>query len=325
MICSEEYIEAVRKVCHFLSTPCIFWLSFGVFVLALLFVFAVFILPVIAVKVILVRRKTDVPLSLSEEEKERLWIETKNSEIVQIRSADGLLLNGYYLGAGGASGGDMAIIAHGYRGEAKQMGRYARFFYEALGFSVLLPDARAHGKSQGTYIGFGWPERLDYLRWIDLALKRGAGRIVLFGVSMGAATVMMASGEKLPPQVKAIIEDCGYTSAFEQICHVIGRKYHIKGDWLTRKSSKAAKKNAGYSFEEASAVEQLKKTKVPVLFIHGEEDQFVPFPMVQTLYDACASEKELYTVKGAGHGFSYEVASGEYENRIRQFIKKHLP
>jgi fermentation-respiration switch protein FrsA (DUF1100 family) len=321
----EGYIGAVRKVCYVLSTPCIFWFSFGAFVLALLFVFAMFILPVIAVRLILVREKAGAPLSPSEEEKEKSWIETKNSEIVQISSADGLLLSGYYLEAGGASGGDTVIIAHGYRGEAKQMGSYARFFYEALGFSVLLPDARAHGKSQGTYIGFGWPERLDYLRWIDLALKRGAGHIVLFGVSMGAATVMMAAGEKLPPQVRAIIEDCGYTSAFDQVCHVIRRKYRIKSDWLTRRSSKAAKRSAGYSFEEASAVDQLKKTKVPVLFIHGEDDDFVPFPMVQTLYDACASEKELYTVKGAGHGFSYEIASGEYENRIRQFIKKHLP
>jgi fermentation-respiration switch protein FrsA (DUF1100 family) len=307
----------------------IFWFSFGAFTLAL-FVFVVFVLPVITVRLILARGKTSVPPSLSEEEREKPWIETKNSEIVRISSADGLLLNGYYLGAsggvsGGPVGGDTAIIAHGYRGEAKQMGRYARFFYEALGFSVLLPDARAHGKSQGTYIGFGWPERLDYLRWIDLALKRGAGRIVLFGVSMGAATVMMASGEKLPPQVKAIIEDCGYTSAFEQVRHVMRWKYHIKSAWLTRRSSKAAKRSAGYSFEEASAVEQLKKTKVPVLFIHGEEDRFVPFPMVHTLYNACASEKELYTVSGAGHGFSYETASSEYENRIRQFVKKQLP
>jgi fermentation-respiration switch protein FrsA (DUF1100 family) len=148
---------------------------------------------------------------------------------------------------------------------------------------------------------------------------------VLYGISMGGATVLMTGGENLPPEVKAIVEDCGYTSVEEQLYFQMETRYHFRSRWLMNATSRVAQKRAGYGFAEASALEQVKKIKIPTLFIHGEDDTFVPFKMVHTLYAACPAPKELFTVPGAGHGGAYGVAGHEYEDRIRNFLKKWVP
>jgi fermentation-respiration switch protein FrsA (DUF1100 family) len=206
------------------------------------------------------------------------------------------------------------------------MGGFARFYAEVLGFSVLLPDARAHGGSEGRYIGFGWPERLDYLRWIAwLEEKEGRGAgIVLHGVSMGGATVMMASGENLPPSVKAIVEDCGYTSVEEELAWQMGRLYHLPAWPLIPLTSALTKARAGWSFAEASALDQVRKSKTPILFIHGDADQFVPFSMQYRLYEACPAPKELLVIGGAGHGKAYDTEPVAYEARVRLFVENYL-
>jgi fermentation-respiration switch protein FrsA (DUF1100 family) len=145
---------------------------------------------------------------------------------------------------------------------------------------------------------------------------------VLYGISMGGATVLMTGGENLPPEVKAIVEDCGYTSVEEELYFQMKTRYHLRSRWLMNATSRVAQRRAGYGFAEASALEQVKKTKIPTLFIHGEEDTFVPFKMVYTLYEACPAPKELFTVPGAGHGEAYGAAGHEYEDRIRNFLKK---
>jgi fermentation-respiration switch protein FrsA (DUF1100 family) len=290
--------------------------------------------PSVICRIIIRRGRTMEFPRASAAKREIPWLDTVKTEEVKIKSRDGLVLSARYLAAPGSP--DTAILAHGYRGNAKQMSPFARIFYEDLGCNVLLPDARAHGASDGTWIGFGWPERLDYLGWIDWVKARpgetgGEGpveartRIVLFGISMGAATVMMTAGENPPPEVKAVIEDCGYTSAEEEIRHHLGTVYHIRSRWLIRALNRKSREIAGYGFNEASAAGQIKKTKLPVLFIHGEADNFVPFGMVHALYEACSGEKELFTVKDAGHGFSYNVSPGEYKNRVTAFVRKHLP
>jgi fermentation-respiration switch protein FrsA (DUF1100 family) len=305
-------------------------LFFAVCAAALFLRFAV---PLLVLRSIIGRSKTRTPPSYPESERDRPWFETPGLplEQINIKSADGLALGAYYVKSKTAGRGDFAhdvvILAHGYRGGAKLMGHYGRLFYEELGCNVLLPDARAHGLSGGAYIGFGWPERFDILRWIEWAKQKGAERIVLFGVSMGAATVMMAAGENPPAEVKAVIEDCGYTSAADEIRHVFARYYHLAGyfgRWLFDAVSKPAAKKAGYTFEEASAIGQLKKVKVPVLFIHGEDDNFVPFEMALRLYGAYSGEKELYTVKDAGHGFCLEADREEYAKRVVSFVKKYF-
>jgi fermentation-respiration switch protein FrsA (DUF1100 family) len=263
------------------------------------------------------------------------WIETRGCEIVGLRSGDGLALRGRYLAAPGG-GAATAILAHGYHGSGGQMSEYARFFYEELHYNVLIPDARGHGLSEGDYAGFGWHERLDWLRWIDwardraagTALETGGGGIVLFGVSMGAATVMMTAGETLPPEVKAVIADCGYTSVEEELAYQLKQTYHISGplgSWLLKATGRLTRERAGYGFEEASCLAQIKKSKTPTLFIHGDADTYVPFAMVFTLYEAGPPEKDLYIAKGAGHGLAYDTDPEEYRRRVRLFLEKYLP
>jgi fermentation-respiration switch protein FrsA (DUF1100 family) len=261
---------------------------------------------------------------------EKLWLDVREAETARIVSRDGLELFAYYLRAGAAPARGVAILAHGYTRDARVMGPEARFFSGKLGFNTLIPDARGHGRSEGSYTGFGWHERLDYLDWIRWALETADGGeappVVLYGVSMGASTVMMVSGEAaLPPQVAAVIEDCGYTSLEEELAFQFRRYYHIRSRRLLEAAGRYTKKKAGFSFDEVSALNQIKKSQVPTLFIHGDADDFVPFSMVHRLYEACAAPRELFVVPGAGHAESYMKDPEAYEARIRAFLDTRVP
>ena len=255
-----------------------------------------------------------------------LWMNRSAFETVSIISKDGLKLEGYYLEAAVPTN-QTVIIAHGYASKAKYMAAYAKFFYEKLNYNVLMPDARGHGASEGDYIGFGWPERKDYLQWIDYIIDRNGddSTIALHGVSMGASTVLMTSGEKLPKQVKAIVADCGYTSAKDVLSYQMKRMYHLPSFPILESTSLLTKIRAGYSFEEASTIDQVKKNKLPILFIHGEEDTFVPVEMVHELYEATTSEKALYLVPEAEHGNAYDKNPELYENKIAKFLTDYMP
>lgn len=260
------------------------------------------------------------------------WLDARKAEDVFIYSHDGLRLHAYYAASGT---GDTAILAHGYGGDGRQLVDFARMFHDSFGMNVLLPDARGYGLSGGDYTGFGWHERLDMLRWVEWVKRRAGGageeaapragvRIVLFGLSMGGATVLAAGGENLGGEVKAIVEDCGYSSLMEEMVWQQRLRYGYRGTFLLKALSRLTEKRAGYSFEEVSPLEQVKKSKTPTLFIHGEADDFVPFEMVLRLYEACAPEKELYAVPGAAHGGAYDTDPAEYERRIRNFLDKYM-
>lgn len=252
------------------------------------------------------------------------WLYTQALEDLRIRAVDGLLLHAYYLAAEpGQDFSGTAVLAHGYNGDGRQLDVFARVFHR-LGLNVLLPEARGYGLSEGHYTGFGWHERLDILGWMALLKERGEDRILLYGISMGASTVLMTSGEDVPPELKLIIADCGYTSVMDELNWQLKRGYHITFPPLIRALSRLTEKRAGYRLEEASALEQVKKSRIPILFIHGEADTFVPFEMCGRLYGACTSEKELYTVPGAEHGLAYDTDSEEYERRIALFLKKYM-
>ena len=253
------------------------------------------------------------------------WMKHSPFETVALTSTDGLKLKAYYLEADIPTT-QTVIIAHGYSSRAKYMAAYAKYYHETLNYNVLMPDARGHGASEGDYIGFGWPERKDYLQWIDYIIKRNGddSRIALHGVSMGASTVLMTSGEKLPNQVKTIIADCGYTSAKDVLSYQLKRMYHLPSFPILQSTSILTKIRAGYSFEEASALKQVKKTKLPILYIHGEKDTFVPVEMVHELYEATPTEKELYLVPEAEHGNAYDMNPGLYEKKISTFLTDYM-
>lgn len=256
---------------------------------------------------------------------EKRWYRSVEREMVTIQSAEGLELSAVYIPAATPSD-KVAIMAHGYTGNLNQMSSYAKLFYD-LGFAILAPDARGHGLSEGTYIGFGWHERMDFLQWIQLMIDRHGPetKIALFGISMGGATVMNVSGETLPPNVKVIVEDCGFTSVAEELAYQLKQTYHLPAFPLLHVTSLITKIRAGYWFEEASPLNQLKKNKLPILFIHGEEDRFVPTKMVHQLYEATSSPKELYLAPKADHGRSYTRNKEEYKQRVRAFVSRYIP
>lgn len=258
-------------------------------------------------------------------ERNEQWWEAQPFEEWSMQSEDGLRLHAYYLRAKEPSDVTV-IIAHGYSGHAALMTNFAQMYSEKLGYNVLLPDARGHGRSEGRYIGFGWPERRDYVGWIGKVIeKNGAqSQIVLHGISMGGATVMMTSGEPLPSQVKAIVEDCGYTSAREQLAYQLKRMYKLPSFPLLQTTSLVTKWRAGYSFREASALEQVKKSRTPILFIHGDADLFVPTAMVNELYEHGPEQKELLIIPGAGHGFARHTDPETYDRAVIGFIQKYI-
>lgn len=246
-------------------------------------------------------------------------------ETMYIKSDDGLNLTGYFIPAKTKSN-KLAILAHGFSMTAKNTGDLAAYFH-SQGFNVFAADARAHGESEGRYRGMGWLDRKDYLKWIDVLINKLGNdtQIVLEGTSMGGATVMMISGEELPGNVKAIIEDCGYTSVKDIFSHQIQQQMPFFPSFPTVDiSSIECRIRAGYSYEEASAFEQVKKSKTPIFFIHGDKDTFVPPEMVYELYNAAQCDKEVWVVPGAEHGKSYDVAKEEYQQRIREFYSKYI-
>ena len=256
----------------------------------------------------------------SKEEKD--WF-SKIRKNVYINSKDGLKLHGYEI-INENGNGNYIIACHGYSGSANDMARYAKRYY-SMGYSLIIPDARAHGTSEGHVRGMGWLERLDIPIWINKILSEHEdAKIALFGISMGATTVMMTSGEELPKQVCAVIEDCGYSSAWDEFEKQLKNMFHLPSFPLMNVASIVTKIRGGYSLKEASAVNQLKKCKLPVLFIHGKDDQFVPFEMLDIVYDAATTEKEKLAVENAGHAMSSTKEPEIYWNTVKAFLNKHM-
>ena len=216
------------------------------------------------------------------------------------------------------------ITVHGYTSEGINMSSYAKNYYD-MGYNVLIPDLRSHGLSEGDYIGMGWDDRLDIIDWINTILEYNPNaEIVLHGVSMGAATVSMVSGEDLPSNVKAIVADCGYTSVWDEFSYQLDNLFSLPPFPIMNVSSLVAKIKAGYFLGDASAIKQVKNSKTPILFIHGDEDDFVPYYMMDELYDATSSEKEKLTIKNAGHAKASEIDPETYWTTVSNFINKYI-
>ena len=253
------------------------------------------------------------------------WLNQPDVETLQIKADDGTSLVGYFK-PNGLAKKKIAILVHGHRVDARMMARYAAL-YQDLGFDVLLVDNRAHGRSGGEAIGMGWLDRLDLKRWTTTLLDRFGKNteIVLHGVSMGGAAVMMLSGEDdLHPQVKAIVEDSGYSSVHEEVEFVLTKQAFsfLAPVWIWLADRKT-QEVAGYGFHEASALAQVEKCNAPILFIHGSNDQVNPTEMVHRLHAAATCDKELLVVNGAQHAMSHEVSPMVYERTVSEFVTKH--
>ena len=257
------------------------------------------------------------------------WIDslrtTKALRDTVIQSKRGERLHALYVRAAQPTG-RTAVIVHGYTDNAVRMLPIGHLYSHHLGYNILLPDLHAHGLSEGDAVQMGWLDRLDVLQWMDMAneLFGDSTRMVVHGVSMGAATTMMVSGEKLPPYVKCFVEDCGYTSVWDEFKGELKKQFGLPSFPLLDVASWLCKLKYGWSFREASALEQVKKCTLPMFFIHGDADDFVPTWMVHPLYEAKPQPKELWLVPGAVHAVSYKENKAEYTCRVQDFVSKYI-
>ena len=233
---------------------------------------------------------------------------------VTLTADDGLTLHGvYYANAETADTHHWALVLHGYRGDYTGALQLAAPYYEA-GYQVIAPDLRACGESEGDYVGMGWLDRKDILRWIDFILADDPqAKIVIHGISMGAATTMMTAGESTPDNVKAFVEDCGYTSVWDIFSSELQLRFGLPEFPILYTASGVARLRAGYSFTEASALAQVAHCEKPMLFIHGTADDFIPYEMMDTLYNAKPGDnKAELTAEGAGHGEAMYALGDSY-------------
>lgn len=252
------------------------------------------------------------------------FIRAHTAEHVKLTSFDGLALSALYLPAQGESRGTV-VAFHGYRSLATIDFALEAEFFHGLGFDVLLPYQRSHGESQGKYITYGVKERFDCQSWARYAARRWGDRpLFLMGISMGAATVLMASGLELPPNTRGIVADCGFTTPWDIMAHVARRDYKLPRAllWvLLSLLDLLARVAAGFSLKGADTRQALAHTQLPVLFLHGEKDDFVPVSMTEENYHACASPKALRLVPGAEHAQSFGVDTPGCEETIQRFLE----
>ena len=246
-------------------------------------------------------------------------VRAMSHEDMTITSFDGLKLFGRFYEY--APGAPIELMFHGYRGLADRdlCGGVQRCF--KLGHSALIVDQRACGRSEGQIITFGVNEKKDCLSWLEFMQHRFGpdAKIILTGISMGASTVLMAAGEELPDNVVGVLADCGYSSAKEIIKKVI-RQVKLPPNLLYPLIKLGAKIYGNFDLEETPPIEAVKKCKIPVIFFHGQTDDFVPCEMSKENYDACASRKKLITVPGAGHGLSLMLDREGYFSSMKEFF-----
>lgn len=252
------------------------------------------------------------------------WLEDYGYEKHYLVSDSGYKLTGYLLKAEGES--DLYLFgAHGYRSYGKKEFCGVAQYYIKKGINVFIPDHVASGESEGTYCTFGYNEVRDCMKWLSY-MRDNFGkdiRIILHGVSMGCATVTMMSGrEDLPENVKAVVADCGFTTAKAFFSYKLG-DLGVPCENLIKAVDFVHKRKMGFSFDDLKPVESVKNSRVPMLFIHGAEDKLVPCFMVKELYEACGSEqKDILIVEGADHAQSFKVSREQFEAKLDELLDK---
>ena len=252
-------------------------------------------------------------------EKAEEWSNSIEQKNVEITAKDGIKLKGteYIVNT---ENNKWAIVLHGYRSSPKSVLTIGEHFSKE-GYNVLIPNMRGCGESEGKYIGMGWLDKDDLQGWIKLIVEQNENsEIILHGSSMGSATVLMASGDNIPSNVKAIIADSGYTSVWDIFASEAKKRFNIPKFPVLNMFQIVAKVRAGYDIKKASALEQVKKSKTPILFIHGDADDFVPEYMCEQLYEAANCKKEKLIIEGAGHTDSKYKEPETYYNKIFEFI-----
>ncbi len=263
-----------------------------------------------------------IRMDLSEET--LAWAEKTKITQKQTNAYDGTHLNAYCFEQPKPSQ-RWLIAVHGYGQAASAMFPFAKPFYEA-GFNILIPECRGCGRSGGNYYGLGWGDRMDVVKWSRLiAADQPKAEIILFGISTGADAVIMASGEdNLPINVRCIISDSAYSRLTDESNHML-KRWNVPAGLLTFSMSFVTYLRSGYSFAEASAVNQAAKSQTPTLFIHGGNDDLFPVEMAYEIYEAASCPKELLVIQEATHGYSMFADYAQYWERIWKFTDNYMP
>ncbi len=251
------------------------------------------------------------------------WITAKDCEKIEITSYDGLKLAARFLPAEDPRG--TIILMHGYRAPLYRDFACVYEYFNSLGFNLLIPSQRAHGESEGKYICYGVKERYDCQKWAEYIYSRFGAEsdIFLDGLSMGCSTVLMASDLKLPENVRGILADCGFTSAWDELSYLLKRYAHLPVHPILDGVNLMVKLFAGFALDECSTVDCVAQTDIPILFVHGTDDTFVPCEFSKENYKACSSEKKLVLVDGAEHGVSYLVDRDGCQKEIEAFFERY--
>ncbi len=266
-------------------------------------------------------------VDVAEEDERLTWYKNQEPQYFEMINPRNFRLKAKYIPADKPSK-KYVFCSHGYRstgnGEFKLMAK----FYHDMGINLFIVDHQAAGESDGKYIGFGYHESKDCILWLKWMLEKFGDdiEIILHGVSMGCATVLMMSGDPdLPSNVKFVVADCGYTSAYDEFEHILSTAMHLPNFPILYTSNFFNKLLNGWDFKDADPINRVHCAKVPIMFIHGGNDDFVPTYMVHQLYAACESEyKDLLVVEGAAHAESYPTDSAAYEAKVKEFAGKFL-
>ena len=242
-----------------------------------------------------------------------------------ITAPDGVKMHAYYVHASKPTS-KTAVIVHGYTDCAVRMFHIGYLYNHSLDYNIIVPDLRFSGLTEGEAIQMGWLDRKDVMQWIDLApaIFGDSIQTVVHGISMGAATTMMTSGESLPPYVKCFVEDCGYTSVWDQFEKELKEQFGLPAFPLLHVSSWICQLKLGWNFQEASAVKQVAKCKLPMFFIHGDADKYVPTYMVHKVFAAKSEPKDLWIVPNTEHAVAYQNFPEEYTVRVRKFVGEYI-
>lgn len=242
-----------------------------------------------------------------------------------IYAPDGVKLHAYYAAAAQPTS-KTAVIVHGYTDNVVNMMMIGYLYNQSLDYNILLPNLRYTGRSEGENIQMGWLDRKDVMQWMEVAhgIYGDSIRMVVHGISMGAACTMMLSGEQLPPYVKCFVEDCGYTSVWDQFTKELNEQFGLPAFPLMYTASWLCQVQHGWGFKEASPLKQVAQCHLPMLFIHGDQDDYVPTWMVYRLYEAKPAPKELWVVPGADHAHAYLQDAATYTEKVKAFIAPYM-
>ena len=217
-----------------------------------------------------------------------------------------------------------AVVVHGYTDNHLCFLNLVRMYRDDLNYNVMVPDLHYHGYSEGQAVQMGWLDRFDVRRFAEMAHEIwGDDFLVVHGVSMGAATTMMLSGDELPEYFRAFVEDCGYSSVWDQFAHNLKDSFHLPPFPVLNSASIVCRRKYGWDFKEASSVDQLAKCDRPMLFIHGDKDDFVPFEHLYKNYDAkTQGYKEMWVAPGSEHAMAFKDHPVEYTQHVRDFLAR---